>query len=332
MSNAFTQYVRILGRGKKGSRSLTTEEADHAMSLILNGKVEPEQLGAFWMLIRIREETVEETVGFTEATRQFLSEKDPLEFKVDLDWPAYAGKRNELPWFLLAALALANYGQKVVMHGHAFEGEERIFVDEAIKRLGLSISHTRQEVKQKVDETGFAYISLENIDSTLSDMMNLKYTLGLRSPVNTVVRMMNPFQADHSVHGVFHRGYDVLHISACEQLNDPSVLVFRGGNGEAEVNPEREVTLWKWQKGVASWTSWPKAEKEHKRLKHNLDLTRLTDHWSGLEIDQFGEQAVRQTLASVAGLMFGIASHEECLSLADDIWSKRDKSWISKLI
>lgn len=119
MSNAFTQYVKILGRGKKGSRSLTTEEADHAMSLILNGQVEPEQLGAFWMLIRIREETVEETVGFTEATRQFLSEKDPLEFHVDLDWPAYAGKRNELPWFLLAALALANYGKKVVMHGHA---------------------------------------------------------------------------------------------------------------------------------------------------------------------------------------------------------------------
>ena len=332
MSNAFTQYVKILGRGKKGSRSLTTEEADHAMSLILNGKVEPEQLGAFWMLIRIREETVEETVGFTEATRQFLSEKDPLEFHVDLDWPAYAGKRNELPWFLLAALALANYGKKVVMHGHAFEGEERIFVNEAIKRLGLPISHTRQEVKEKVDETGFAYISLESIDSTLSDMMDLKYTLGLRSPVNTVVRMMNPFQADHSVHGVFHRGYDVLHISACEQLNDPSVLVFRGGNGEAEVNPEREVTLWKWQKGVASWTSWSKAEKEHKRLKHNLDLTRLTDHWSGLQVDQFGEQAVRQTLASVAGLMFGIASHEECLSLADDIWSKRDKGWVSKLI
>ncbi|MEO9274893.1 glycosyl transferase family protein [Marinomonas sp. 5E14-1] len=332
MSNAFTQYVKILGRGKKGSRSLTTEEADHAMSLILNGKVEPEQLGAFWMLIRIREETVEETVGFTEATRQFLSGKDPLEFHVDLDWPAYAGKRNELPWFLLAALALANYGKKVVMHGHAFEGEERIFVNEAIKRLGLPISHTRQEVKEKVDEIGFAYISLESIDSTLSDMMNLKYTLGLRSPVNTVVRMMNPFQADHSVHGVFHRGYDVLHISACEQLNDPSVLVFRGGNGEAEVNPEREVTLWKWQKGVASWTSWSKAEKEHKRLKHNLDLTRLTDHWSGLQVDQFGEQAVRQTLASVAGLMFGVASHEECLSLADDIWSKRDKIWFSKLI
>jgi len=86
--------------------------------------------------------------------------------------------------------------------------------------------------------------------------------------------------------------------AACEQLNDPSVLVFRGGNGEAEVNPERDVTLLKWQGGVASQISWPKAEKEHKRLKHNLDLSRLTDHWSGEQVDQFGEQAVRQTLAS----------------------------------
>lgn len=330
MSNAFTKYVKILGRGKKGSRTLTTEEADHAMSLILSGQVEPEQLGAFWMLIRIREETIEETVGFTEATRQFLSEKDRLDVDIDLDWPAYAGKRNELPWFLLTALALANHGVKVVMHGHVFKGEERIFVEEAIRALGLPICSSRKEIKQSIDQNKFAYIALENINVTLSKMMNLKYTLGLRSPVNTVVRMMNPFSAPHSVHGVFHTGYDILHVSASEQLNDPSVLVFRGGNGEAEVNPERDVTLWKWKHGVASWTSWPKAEKEHKRLKHNLDLSRLSDHWNGKQIDPFGEQAVRQTLASVAGLIYDVVSHEECLVLADEIWSNRNKNWLSE--
>ena len=331
ISNDFTQYVKILGRGKKGARSLTVEEAEHAMSLILRGKVEPEQSGAFWMLIRIREETIEETVGFTKATRQFLDEKELLDLKIDLDWPAYAGKRNELPWFLLAALALANNGLNIVMHGHAFTGEDRIYVDEAIKDLGLPISHSRLDIKQCLHQTGFAYTPLKSIDPVLSQMMDLKYTLGLRSPVNTVVRMMNPFKADHSVHGVFHRGYDDLHVAACEQLNDPSVLVFRGGNGEAEVNPERDVTLLKWQGGIASQISWPKAEKEHKRLKHNLDLSRLTDHWSGEQIDQFGEQAVRQTLASVAGLIYGVASHEECLILADEIWFKRNKGWLSQI-
>ena len=332
MSNAFTQYVKILGRGKKGSRTLTTDEAYHAMSLILSGNVEQEQLGAFWMLIRIREETVEETVGFTKATRECLSKKEALDIEIDLDWPSYAGKRNELPWFLLAALALANHGVKTIMHGHVFRGEERIFVEETIRALDLPICHSAMEVRLSIARNKFAYMSLEDINSTLSDMMNLKYTLGLRSPVNTVVRMMNPFDAAHSVHGVFHTGYDILHVSASEQLNDPSVLVFRGGNGEAEVNPERDVTLLKWQKGVSSSTSWPKAEKEHKRLKNNLDLSRLIDHWSGEGIDQFGDQAVRQTIASVAGLIYGVIPYEECLALADEIWSKRDKNWLVKKV
>ncbi|MCV2402310.1 glycosyl transferase family protein [Marinomonas sp. C2222] len=324
MSNAFTQYVKILGRGKKGSRTLTVSEAHHAMSLILSGDVEPEQLGAFWMLIRIREETVEETVGFTSATREFLATKKDVNIEVDLDWPAYAGKRNELPWFLLAALALANNGVRVAMHGHAFKEENRIFVEQVIQAFKLPLCHTFDDVQEALDKHLFSYIALEDIDSKLSEMMDLKYTLGLRSPVNTVVRMMNPFSAKHSVHGVFHPGYDTLHIEASEQLKDASVLVFRGGNGEAEVNPERDVTLLKWQNGESNAASWSKAEKEHKRLKDNLDFSRLTDHWSGEHIDQFGEQAVRQTLASVAGLVYGVSSHEECLLLADEIWSKRD--------
>lgn len=332
MSNDFTQYVKILGRGKKGARSLAIEEAEHAMSLMLSDKVAPEQSGAFWMLIRIREETVEETVGFTKATREYLSNKEQLDVRVDLDWPAYAGKRNELPWFLLAALALANTGINIVMHGHTFDGENRLYVENVIEQLGLAVCHSRTKLKQELKVRRFAYMPLADIDESLGKMMDLKYVLGLRSPVNTVVRMMNPFSADHSVHGVFHRGYDQLHLSACEQLGDASVLVFRGGNGEAEVNPERDVALGRWQNCVASWSDWPKAEKEHKRLKDNLDLSRLTDHWRGDQLDQFGEQAVRQTIASVAGLLYGVTSHEDCLVLADDIWSKREMAYFDQTL
>lgn len=323
MSNDFTQYVKILGRGKKGARPLTEAEAELAMSLMLAGKVEPEQTGAFWMLIRIREETVEETVGFTRATRRFLSTLDALDEKVHLDWPAYAGKRNELPWFLLSALALANYGIKIVMHGHSFQDEGRIYADQVLSALGVSICENREQVNTALMLENFAYITLAGISPVLSHMMNLKYILGLRSPVNTVMRIMNPFMAEHSVHGVFHKGYDALHLSASECLNDPSVLVFRGGNGEAEVNPEREVTLGKWQEGVASWEVWPKAEDEHKRLKDDLGVARLQDHWSGQTVDPFGKQAVRQTIASVVGLIYKIGSHNECLKVADEIWSAR---------
>jgi len=61
--------VRILGKGKKGSRPLTQEEAYSAMRMIMADEVEPTQLGAFMMLMRVKEETREELAGFLQAAR-----------------------------------------------------------------------------------------------------------------------------------------------------------------------------------------------------------------------------------------------------------------------
>ena len=65
----FARFVQILGRGKTRSRSLTIEEAQEAMSMVLAGEVLPEQLGAFLMLLRMKEESPEEIAGFVRAAR-----------------------------------------------------------------------------------------------------------------------------------------------------------------------------------------------------------------------------------------------------------------------
>ena len=36
----FAQYIRILGKGKRGSRGLTQQEAYDSMTMVLEGKVE----------------------------------------------------------------------------------------------------------------------------------------------------------------------------------------------------------------------------------------------------------------------------------------------------
>ena len=46
----FAQYIRIIGKGKTGARSLTFQEAYDAFSMILKGDVLDVQLGAFLML------------------------------------------------------------------------------------------------------------------------------------------------------------------------------------------------------------------------------------------------------------------------------------------
>ena len=63
-------YVRIVAQGKGRARSLTLDEAEAAMSLILSKDAAPEALGALLMVLRLRGETDQEIAGFTLALRR----------------------------------------------------------------------------------------------------------------------------------------------------------------------------------------------------------------------------------------------------------------------
>ena len=101
----FARFVAILGRGKTKQRDLTLEESREAMAMILRGEAVAEQIGAFLMLLRLKEEAPEEIAGFALGTRDTFQRPADLP-KVDLDWSSYAGKRVQLPWYLLSVMAL----------------------------------------------------------------------------------------------------------------------------------------------------------------------------------------------------------------------------------
>ena len=132
----FAEYIRIIGKGKKGSRPLTQDEAYLSMKMIMANEVQPIQLGAFLMLLRVKEETPEELAGFVLAARESckLSTDKTL---VDLDWSSYAGKRRHLPWFLLSALLLAENNITVFMHGASGHSSGRLYTQDMLKFLGL---------------------------------------------------------------------------------------------------------------------------------------------------------------------------------------------------
>ena len=97
MEHPFTQYIQTLGKGKRGAKDLTMQDAEQAMALILSHQVDPAQLGAFLMLMRVKEETAEELAGFARAARASIELPQKIAH-VDLDWSSYAGKRRQLPW------------------------------------------------------------------------------------------------------------------------------------------------------------------------------------------------------------------------------------------
>ena len=233
----FVPYVRALGKGKLGSRSLGQEEAQDAMRIILQQQVEPEQLGAFLMLLRVKEETPAELAGFVQAVRGFhnFSKSQVSGIKVDIDWSSYAGKKRHLPWFLLSALTLADKGVKVFMHGAKGHTQGRMYSEDVLQQLGLPVAKNWQQTEKQLTSSNFSFMSLEHLSPPLHHIISLRAIFGLRSPVHTLTRLLNPLAAKHTIDGVFHPAYGPLHQQTAMLLNHPRSLTIRGDGGEAEV-------------------------------------------------------------------------------------------------
>ncbi|HEY0204507.1 MAG TPA: glycosyl transferase family protein [Acetobacteraceae bacterium] len=246
----FAQYVRTLGRGPGRSRNLTRDEARDALGMVLGGEADPHQVGAFLMLLRYRGEDPDEMAGLVDAGRASLGAGLPAGCRaVDLDWPSYgAGRSRGEPWFLLAALALGRAGYRVLMHG-SNEFSRGTAVADGLAALGLRAAADRGDAVGLLDEVGFAYLPLASLCPELDRLLRLRRLLGLRSPLNTAARLLNPFDARAGVDGVFHPGYIALHLGAAERLGRERLVVVKGGGGEAERSAVKTVAAHWFQAG-----------------------------------------------------------------------------------
>ena len=331
IEHPFAQYVRILGKGKRGSRGLTQDEAYESMQMILNNEVEQCQLGAFLMLLRVKEETPEEVAGFVQAVRDtFEVPSDATQ--VDLDWSSYAGKRRHLPWYLLAALLLSESGIKVFMHGAEGHTAGRIYTRDALQVLGLPYANSFQEASDQIQQNNFAYLPLEAMSPIMHDIIQLRPLLGLRSPVHTVARMFNPFNASYEIQGIFHPPYSDTHQKAAVLLGQNHLSVLKGEGGEIERNPDNKTLVKSVHNGEMSEEEWPAMFTGPRHLKdEEMNLQRMLKIWNGSDDDEYAVASITGTVAVALKLMSKADSIEEAEAQAKTMWNKRNPNRFEKV-
>lgn len=313
----FAQFVRALGKGKRGARNLTREEAREAMGMLLDGKVEDTQLGAFLMLLRHKEESAEEMAGFAEAVRARL--QAPA-IQLDLDWPSYAGKKRHLPWFLLAAKALANSGVRILLHGGGAHTAGRMYSEQLLEQLNITRCHNWAEVGQTLDRQQLAFIPLGDWMPQLQKMIDLRNILGLRSPIHSLARILNPLGARCGLQSIFHPGYQAVHREASQLLGD-CALVIKGEGGEIEINPDATSHLYGTANGENWDEDWPALSAQRHVKPESLDPAHLAAFWRGEATDAYGQLAVLSTMA-LALRALG-EPRETAFSRAEQIWAAR---------
>ncbi len=312
----FTQYVAALGRGPGRSRPLSREEARRAFAQVLAREADPHQVGAFLMLLRYRGEDADEIAGLVEASQAIL----PPIPSADLDWPSYgAGRTRDAPWFLLAALALGQSGRRVLMHGSNAFGIG-MTVAAGLALLGRSPSRNSDEAAAALDREGFAYLPIDALSPELAHLLALRRLFGLRTPVNTVSRLLDPARAPAGVDGVFHPAYIDVHLGVAERMGRHRLLVLKGGGGEAERIPAKPGVAFLWRRDSG------RSELELPPIRFAAearDPAALAEVWRG---DAAPEGDIATVHATVALALLALG-HAQCpdtaVSEARRIWDAR---------
>ena len=294
-------------------------ETRDVMKLIAIQATTPTQLAALMAILRFKEETSAELIGFREALRNHIqSVNTPMPHLVDVGLPY--DTRSKSPSLILAAVCIAAAcGIRVALHGRAGQNTPPplgVGIGDILQQPGFSPFLSLEQAQQLLeDETvGFAYVDSSQFAPALECLNSVRLDYGMRSFLNTIEKLLNPFNASNTVIGIFHgtvqnRVAEVAHGSGYQRG-----LVIQGPEGAIDILPGRrspiaEVTpngsIVEWQIDPAQFDGWHKLDNEptHLTARSNAELTEqiLLPVKGSLETYQRGALMTAALLLYAAG-------------------------------
>lgn len=230
---SISHYIKEIGRGKDGARSLTREQASDLFSQVLDGTVTDLEVGGFCLAMRIKGETPAEMAGFLDATHARLR-RLPDAGAPTVVLPSYNGARKLPVLTPLLALLLAREGAAVLVHGTATE-DKRITSESVFAALG-------QSARSAVGSLGpgeCAFVPTEVLHPGLKRLLDVRRAVGLRNPAHSLVKLMNPCEGPALIVGSYTHPEYAVSMAQTFALVGAHALLLRGTEGEPVADPRR---------------------------------------------------------------------------------------------
>ncbi len=215
----FHTAIKAVGVGKKHNRELTREEMQETMRMILEQSVYPEQVSAFLLGWRVREESTEEFRAVLDLFDNYI-EKMPVENAIELGYP-YDGKVDNPYLFPLVASFLKQSGLQLAVTGDRLQPSKAgTTVKEVCERIDLPVNCN--------------YFDRARFFPQLSQLTEIRNRLGLRTGLNTVEKLHNIPSAEYALIGVFHKPF-VKKYAAIFAGRYKRLVIVQGNEGTPEI-------------------------------------------------------------------------------------------------
>lgn len=229
------EIIAAVGKGKELSRDLSYSEASEAMRLLMEAQATPYQIGAFLVAVRVKGESADELAAFAETARRYGAPFHGLPKESLLDIPVYSGKKRTFYAILPAALVMAAAGVPVLMHGYSEMPGEKIGIGTVLKAAGIPVNLEAEQVEALIQRIGFGYAEISYLHLLLYRYLELRKELGVRTLINTMLRVYNPGGAVRHLIGITHPPYLERLGETLQKMGSRHAWIFRGVEGESEI-------------------------------------------------------------------------------------------------
>jgi anthranilate phosphoribosyltransferase len=227
------QYIKEIGRGKDGARSLTREQATDLFGQVLDGEVTDLEIGGFCLAMRIKGETAQEMAGFLDAAHRRLI-RVPASSRPLVVIPSYNGARKLPVLTPLLGLLLAREGLPVLIHGTATEST-RVFTSKVLSALDTPA----QTAIKSIAPGELVFVPTALFHAGLQRLLDVRRVVNLRNSAHSLVKLMNPCEGKSLLVSSYTHPEYAESMAATLELMQSSALLLRGTEGEAVADPRR---------------------------------------------------------------------------------------------
>ena len=224
-----------------GGSSLTEEEAEDAMEIIMNNYSTDSQIASFMTALSMKGETIEEITGFARAMRKKAAIIEGLEDALDI-----VGTGGDLHHTFnistTSAFVLAGAGAKVAKHGNRSVSSKSGSAD-VLESLGVKIDLSPAQVKDIVNEVGVGFMFAPVFHRSMRFAATPRRELGLRSFFNILGPLANPASTEYILMGVYDEALVEPLGKVLINLGVKGGLIVHGTDGLDEVSTTSETLV-----------------------------------------------------------------------------------------
>jgi len=229
------EYLQLVATGPELSKSLSEDQAEDALSLILHNEVDAVRSGIFLIALRMKRETDAENTGALKAicgaTQTEISEQDDVLVMSD-PFNGFVRGLTALPFLpaVIASCGLPSYCHGVEKAGPKYG----ITPHRVLKMAGKAVDYDVTRGVTALSNEGWCYLDQSRYLPELHSLIPLRDQMVKRTCLSTLEVVIKPISGKKQTHlltGFVHKAYPPVYAALAKQAGFDSAAVVRGVEG-----------------------------------------------------------------------------------------------------